>query len=273
MKRTFLAKRNALLSSTDISWDVAALACVIIILLVRIIAPYFFWYVFTPVFRVSDALTEKSQSFINSFGDTAALASKNEQLANENAALAVENKTLSKKLSDISSLSISPMSSIGILAGVVASPPESPYDTLVVDAGKDKGVTLGMEAFGAGGVPVGVVSSVLDDFSRITLISAPGTDTVGWVGQSNLSLTIFGVGGGAMNATVARSANIVEGDTVFVPGPGMLPVGTVTRVDKDPSSPSVTLRIQPALNLFSIPWVLLRDTGAALTISATSTTI
>ena len=37
----------------------------------------------------------------------------------------------------------------GILAGVVARPPESPYDTLVLAAGKNAGVTLGMEVFGA----------------------------------------------------------------------------------------------------------------------------
>ena len=57
----------------------------------------------------------------------------------------------------------------GILAGVVARPPVSPYDTLVLAAGRVDGVEVGMEAFGAVGVPVGVVSSVLEDFSRVTL--------------------------------------------------------------------------------------------------------
>ena len=57
----------------------------------------------------------------------------------------------------------------GIIAGIVARPPASPYDTLVLSAGSEEGVTLGMEAFGAGGVPLGVVSSVLANFSRVTL--------------------------------------------------------------------------------------------------------
>jgi cell shape-determining protein MreC len=212
---------------------------------------------------------------LQSFGNAATLDSRNEQLMNENAALASENQTLFQKLANISALSgsqtVGKNVPTGILAGVVARPPESPYDTLVLAAGENEGVALGQEAFGAGGVPIGVVSSVLADFSRVTLFSAPGTNTVGWVGRTNLPLTIFGAGAGAMNATSARSAGIAVGDTVFVPGPGMLPIGTVTRIDSDPSSPSVTLRIQPALNLFSITWVLLRDTGAALLISATST--
>lgn len=284
MKRTFLSKRNALLSSTSLSWGSAALACALFVLLVRIFAPNFFWHIFSPVFRGADALAAQSHSFLQHFGDTAALASKNEQLMNENVALASENQALSKKIMSI--LSLSPAagqySSEGIFAGVVARPPESPYDTLILAAGENAGVTLGMEAFGSGGVPLGVVSSVLADFSRVTLFSAPSMSTSGWIehadpsvqtGQATLPLTISGAGAGVMNAVAARSAGITVGDVVFVPGPGMLPIGVVTRIDSDLSSPSITLRIQPALNLFSISWVVVRDTGAPLFISATSTSL
>ena len=67
-----------------------------------------------------------------------------------------------------------------------------------------------------------------------------------------------------MSATIARGESVIEGDKVFASGPGMLPIGTVVRIDSDPSTPSMTLRIMPAQNLFSIAWVMLRDTGAAL---------
>ena len=73
-----------------------------------------------------------------------------------------------------------------------------------------------------------------------------------------------------MNASIARSANVVVGDAVFAPGPGMLPFGSIVRVDNDPSSTSVILRIMPAINLFSVTWVELRDTGEKF-FSATST--
>jgi len=259
MKKTFLLKRNALLSSANISWGTMALAFALIAFFVRVLAPNFFWYAFTPVFASADVLAARSHSFMQSFSDVAALASKNERLMRENAALASENQTLFKKVADISALS--DVQETGILASVIARPPESPYDTLVLAAGANAGVTLGMEAFGAGGVPLGVVSSILADFSRVTLFSAPSMNTAGWVGSANLPLTISGTGAGAVNAVAARSANIAVGDTVFVPGPGMFPIGTVTRIDGGLSSPSVTLRIQPKLNLFSVSWVMLRDTG------------
>ncbi len=261
MKKTFLAKRNALLSSTNVSWGAFALAGAILILFLRLLVPNFFWYTFTPVFRLSDTLAGESHSFFSGFGDTSKLALQNERLTNENAALALQNQVLLQKVSSFSSLA---KDARGITAGVVARPPLSPYDILVLAAGSDEGVVLGMEAFGAGGVPLGIVSSVLNNFSRVTLFSSPSMSTNGWVGDKNIPIIIEGAGAGAMNASTARSAGIASGDIVSVPGPGKLPIGVVVRVDSDPSSPSVILRIMPALNPFSIAWVVVRDTGATL---------
>ena len=222
MKKTFLAKRNALLSSANLSWGTLALLLALLTLLVRLVAPNFFLHVFAPAFGVADSIAAESHTFFNSFGDTATLAAKNEQLMNENTALASENAALTEKEASLTALlgtqSSSRALAQSILAGVVMRPPESPYDTLVLSVGSDRGVELGMEAFGAGG--------------------------------------------GAMQASLSRSAGVVVGDVVFAPGPGMLPIGTVTRIDSDPSASGVTLRIMPALNPFSLTWVELRSTGA-----------
>ena len=273
MKKIFLAKRNALLSSRSVTWGVYALAVAIVVLLMRLLAPNIFWQAIRPVFSVSDALASQSHAFMLSFSDTAKLAVQNERLTAANAALASENRALQQKSASVSALlgMAAPSTASGILAGVVARPPESPYDTLVLAAGTKAGVLLGMEAFGEGGVPLGVVSSVLDDFSRITLFSAPGMTTSGWVGHANAPLTILGAGAGAMSASIAREAGIAVGDTVFVPGPGQLPIGSIVRVDSSPLSPSVTLRIMPAANPFSVSWVLLRATGVVPMAFATST--
>ena len=278
MKRTFLVKRNALLSSTNISWGVLALAGVILVLIIRLLAPNIFWYVFSPVFHGANALATKSNFIFSSFGNVADLTLQNEKLRKENAALASENQALITKATSLLALLHSPMTgqrdTSGVLAGVVARPPQSPYDTLVLAAGTKAGVTLGQEAFGAGGVPIGVVSAVLDDFSRVTLFSAPNMVVHGWVGRTNIPLTIEGSGAGVMSASLSRSANIAVGDTVFAPGPGALPIGSITSIDSDPTAPEVILRITPALNLFSITWVIVRNTGVVFLnafSSATST--
>jgi cell shape-determining protein MreC len=264
MKKTFLTKRNALLSSADVSWGVLALAFVILVLGMRLFAPNFFWYVFTPVFRGADALSTDNHLFFSGFKNTAELSLQNEKLLDENTALALENQALLQKEAGLGDLAVGGNTLSGIFAGVVARPPESPYDTLVLAEGADAGIALGMEAFGAGGVPIGVVSSVLANFSRVTLFSSPGMRTSGWVGSTNMPLIIIGSGAGTMSASLARSANIAVGDVVFAPGPGMLPIGKIARIDSEPSSPSMMLHITPALNLFSISWVVMRDTGIPL---------
>ncbi|MDO8742140.1 MAG: rod shape-determining protein MreC [bacterium] len=278
MKRTYLTRRsNAIFSPESFSWGVAALMFVLIVFLVRFFAPNFFWNLFAPLYRGADSVAAAGHGFVSSFGDAATLSSKNELLASENAALASENRALLVKVSSLSALLSSTTSGktavSGILASVIVRPPESPYDTLVLSEGIDAGVTVGMEVFGAGGVPIGAISSVLPEYSRVTLFSAPGMVTHGWVGYAHVPLTIEGAGGGAMSATLARSANVAVGDVVYVPGPGALPIGSVTRIDDDPAAPEVVLRIIPAVNLFSVTWVMLRDTGVGLLgkSSATST--
>ena len=261
MKKAYLARRNALVSSARFSWGAFALLCAVLLLLTRLLAPDFFWRMFAPAFRASSALSARSHALRSAFRDTAHLALQNEKLQSENAALALQNQALIKKTESVLGLA---REAGGVVAGVVARPPESPYDTLVLSAGEEDGVGVGMKAFGEDGVPLGVVSAVSNNFSRITLFSAPGMMVNGWVGRANFPLTITGAGAGAMNASVPRSAGIAAGDTVSAPGPGMFPIGTVVRVDGNPASPSIILRIMPVRNPFSIAWVVIRDTGASL---------
>lgn len=267
MKKTFLARRNALFSSTDASWGAYALAFSVFLLLARLLAPNLFWYALTPLFRSADFVTNESHAFFSSFGNTATLALHNEALGEENTALMNENRMLSQKVADLEALLGAPVGGkeSGVLAGVVARPPESPYDTLVLSAGSRAGVLVGMEVFGAGGVPIGMVSSVTADFARVTLFSSPGVSIHGSVGSANVPLTVHGSGAGTMSASLSRLAGIAIGDSVSVPGPGQLLIGKVVRVDSDPSSPRVDLRIMPVLNPFSLSWVVLRSTGTVFT--------
>lgn len=274
MKRTFLAKRNALLSSRSISWGICALLLVSFLLLIRLLAPNVFLQMVTPFLKASDAFTEKSKTFFTSFGDTARLAAANERLVTENTALGIENQALVQKVTNLGALLGTPTMQKeipGILIGVVARPPVSPYDSLVLGEGSKSGVMVGMEAFGEGNVPIGIVSSVLADFSHVTLFSSPGVTTSGWVGQKSIPLSLMGTGGGTFEASVARAAGVEVGDVVSVPGPGERPLGKVIRIDSDPLSPGVILRIQPATNLFGISWVVVRATGVVPITFATST--
>lgn len=274
MKRTFLAKRNRLLSGRGISWGVWALVFAFVVLLLRLIAPNIFWKVVAPAEKVSTALAETTHHFLQSFEDAQTLARENDTLTTRADTLATENKALQVQVTNLQALiGSAPATAPGIVAGVVSHPPQSPYDTLVVAAGTKDNVGIGMEAFAQGGTPLGLVSGVTAHFSRITLFSTAGAMTAGWVGNTALALSLQGGGGGTFSAFVSRDMPVHIGDVVFVPGPGELPIGSVTHIDTDPLSPSVRLRIKPAVNLFSVTEVILRATGSVQMQFATSTAL
>ena len=258
MRKLFSPRRNALLSSASVSWGGAALVVVALLLFIRLAAPDLFWTIFAPAFGASDAAALSAHRFVSGFGESASLSLENERLSEENAAYALENRALKEKLESISELA---PGAPEIIAGVVARPPTSPYDTLILSAGSGSGVAEGMMALGNSGVPLGSVSSVWRNFSQVTLYSAPGVETQGWVGAARLPVIVRGEGGGSMSASAPRLAEIKEGDLVSIPGPGALPLGVVARVESDPLSSSATLRISPTFNLFSLTWVALKESG------------
>lgn len=248
---------------------IALLAAAALLLLARFAAPNLFLAVASPFFGASSGISNTTHGFFASFGNARAVAEKNTTLMQENAALSLENRTLEERLADISPLAAA--ASGGITAGVLARPPVAPYDTFILGAGAQAGVARGMEAFGTGGIPLGFVTASSASFSRVTLFSAPGTESTAWVGALRVPVTLVGAGAGAFTASVPRAATVAVGDGVFVPGPGALPVGTVSKVGGDASSPVATIYIRPAVNPFSITWVLLRDTGQSfMTASSTA---
>lgn len=174
-------------------------------------------------------------------------------LEEENAALANENELLRARLRDVGAERSLPQDS-GTLAGVLARPPLSPYDTLVLDQGSEDGITEGSLVY-AQGVPIGTIAEAGSATSRALLFSAPERITEGWIGENRLPVTLIGAGSGVFEADVPRETPVAEGDLVYIPGPGALPVGKVERVASQPSSPRAQLRIRPLVNPFALTWV------------------
>ncbi|PIR83154.1 hypothetical protein COU19_01995 [Candidatus Kaiserbacteria bacterium CG10_big_fil_rev_8_21_14_0_10_56_12] len=274
MKKTYLPRRNALLTVRELSWGARAVLLVCAVALVRFALPNVFMQIAAPFLGVSASVARASHAVINSFSSTAEQAAENERLREENVALVAENARLTKQSSQsVVETNVSTTgASRGVVAQVVARPPVGPYDTLVLDQGQSAGVSDGMEVFSSGGVPLGVVTGTTSDFSRAVLFSSPDVQTAGWAGERSVPVTITGRGGGVLVAVLPRSANIMVGDFIYVPGPGMLPIGVVARVDGDATSPAVTLRIRPLSNLFSLGSVELRTTGVGQSVEFASST-
>lgn len=241
---------------------VGAIVVVVLVLFgIRTFAPGFFFAASAPLLKSGTSVTASVGNTVNGFADASHLATENEALAEQLLTLKNQNQVLTARSQDLTKLLGGTEENIqGITAGVLARPPESPYDTLVVGAGTADGVKVGAEVFAQGGVPVGTIAAASAHSSQVRLFSSSGTKTSGWVGESRLPVSLVGAGAGAYTASLPKGAGVAVGDLAYLPGPGAIPMGTVVRLDTDPSSPLEILRIQPNVNLFSVTWVQISKT-------------
>lgn len=264
MKRTLLSRRNALLSRAGSRLALGAFSVVLLIVLVRIIFPSALLAAAAPFFRLSSAISSSTSSIFSGFAATAKLATERDALINDNATLGQENAVLTARVADLERLlGSAPPPAPGVVAGVLARPPLTAYDTLVVGAGSNAGVAVGDVAYASSSIPLGVVTAVAGGSARITLLSAGGEATEGWVGEARVPVTLRGVGSGAFVASAPRAASTTIGDQVYVAGPGSAPVGVVRTQGGEASAPFITLGVAGIVNIFSLPYVIIRHDGSA----------
>lgn len=242
MKQSYYRRRNAFFSSPGRITAVIALLAVVILIGIRLLAPGVFFALFSPLFSLGNAVQVVDEDTLRLRADRA--------LINENIALSERVKDLMRLVGDEEG------ERSGSVASVVARPPMTPYDTLLIDGGNREGVVSGVLVSAEGGVPIGTVETVGANYAQVSLFSTSGRETEGWVGDERTPVTLVGEGAGAFTAEVPRDAGVTEGAFVYLP-PGARPVGKVARVDADPSSPSATLRIEPLVNIFSLTLVLI----------------
>jgi len=120
----------------------------------------------------------------------------------------------------------------GILAAVLALPPRSPYDTLVLDIGEEGGVAEGA-LVRVGPVAIGTIVRVHTRTSVVELYSAPGTETPLQLSHEGalVPIEVVGLGNGAFTFTLPKETSVGAGDMVLMPGIQTILFGTVDSVD------------------------------------------
>ncbi|HQU07957.1 MAG: hypothetical protein B7X04_00770 [Parcubacteria group bacterium 21-54-25] len=256
MKKPFFRRHSALAESRFLSFAAFLVAIGIFFALLRFVAPSAFLTLSTPILRVGTVLDTQTARVMSGFANAQTLTAERNALVLQNTALSQQNQTLAARVTDLTTLvgtSTPPVP--GIVADVLARPPESPYDTLIIDSGQRAGVAIGDLVQVMGGIPIGSISAVSTNAARVVLFSAPQASTTAWVGTSRVPIVLEGAGGGSFTASVPRATNISIGDGVFVPGRGIQPIGHVVRLDAEPAAVTETLRIRPMVNIFSLTMV------------------
>ena len=258
-----LSRGVRILNPDSLRGGAIVVGIVLILIIVRVAFPDTLASLFTPLWRAGEQATASVGKVEDFFTSKESLANERDQLARENMALKNENVILAARTQDlVALLGVRTEAGDDILASVLARPPISPYDVLVIDRGTEHKVLSGALVFGNGGVPLGTIAATTDRTARVLLYSAPGRETSAWVGATRIPLTLKGEGSGAFSALIPRDASVLVGDEIYVAGEGARPVGTVTWVQTDPSATKAIVHIRPVVNPFSITWVTISPRAA-----------
>lgn len=143
-----------------------------------------------------------------------------------------------------------------ILATVLVRPPQTPYDTLIIDIGSNNGIVSDDVVYTTGGIILGTVSEVSARTSNVTLFSRTNLMTPAIFERTNLAVTVRGIGGGTFEAQVPQEADIVKDDIVILPKLEPSPLGAVELVESSVKSAFKRVLIQTPINISYTRFVL-----------------
>lgn len=212
-----------------------------------------------PIWRVGNVLSDS----VHSIG----LFSKPKQT------LISENQTLQEKILELNAqvagfqilekenqdlkqiLERKPQGTRMVLAGVLAIPTRTPYDTVIIDAGSEEGIAKDQIVFAYSTIAIGTISEVYTHTSKVTLFSSPGVIFDGLLINDNTHIETKGNGGGNLEATLPREVSVEIGEVMVTPGTTGHTVATVGKIVSDPRDPFQKVILVSPINMNQLRFV------------------
>ena len=141
-----------------------------------------------------------------------------------------------------------------LLAGILAKPNQSAYDTLLLDVGAEQGIQEGDLIFASGDVPLGKIVSVYPDLSKALLFSSPGERT-SVILPGNIFLELVGRGGGNFEMAIPRDLPLQKGDQAILPGIHAYTLAIVQTTISDPRDLFTKALLTSPVNVQSLKFV------------------
>ena len=206
----------------------------------------------SPIFKFSRFAAEKKDNIFFLFKNKQSLDEELNYLKERN--IELENEIISlesakKENEELKILLSRPDKKSYILGSIVSRPPQSPYDTIITDAGSDNGVKQGMRAIAYGSVLIGHVVEVFPVASKIKLVSYPGEETNLIMENAKISAIGLGLGGGNIEVKIPSSVKINSGDKINTEGTSHYLLGTADKIEADALNPFQKIIFRMPVNL------------------------
>lgn len=244
---------------TKIAVSVGAL--IVIVLIVGGLSPRFgngFRTLFSPLITLETNISENMHVWFANFAAKRALMIENDQLKQkliEQQVSLADKEALRQENEDLKEILNRKETKNFILAVITAKPSRSLYDTLVIDAGKEQGITQGALVYAAGTVPLGVITELNAKTAIVTLFSTAGQHTNARVMGTNIDVELVGRGGGNFELKVPRDVALEPGTSVILPGIHPAVLATIVKSITDPRDPAQTFLLTSSVNINELAWV------------------
>lgn len=103
-----------------------------------------------------------------------------------------------------------------IAGTVLARPPKTVYDILVLDVGEDEGVRIGARVSDPILGELGTVVEVSQFNSKVSLYSTSGRETSAYLERDSEPVTLIGRGGGTFYFSVPKEVLVMPGDRILI---------------------------------------------------------
>jgi cell shape-determining protein MreC len=142
-----------------------------------------------------------------------------------------------------------------ILTSILSKPNKSLYDTLIVDVGSKNGVSFGQRVFALGNVPIGSISEVYPNYSKVILYSSPGEKTEVVISGRDAFMQVVGRGGGNFEMLLPRDLILEKGAEAVLPGITPFTLGIVQAILSDPRDAFQKALLVSPVNIFELKFV------------------
>lgn len=146
----------------------------------------------------------------------------------------------------------------GIVATALVTPPQAPYDVIIIDAGSNEGVRVSERVFMAEGPLIGIISEVYPSSAKVDLYTAPGAKTNAILERHGVPVVLEGIGGGNFRVVLSRETEVVVGDRILSADVFSHLLGVVGDIRIEPTDSFKEVKAAGPANIFSVHFVQVR---------------
>ncbi len=215
-----------------------------------------------PIWKSEKLATDGLYNVNYLFRTKSAITKENHNLIEENSNIRltmIDYQILKNEVNDLKEiLGRTPVDDNFILGNILTKPNHSPYDTIVIDIGEDKGIKELDEVYADGNIPIGSISKVYNKTSLVSLYTNPGQKTEGFMDITNASVLLTGRGGGNFEMIIPAELSAEKGTIIYLPGSSSQVVAIVDEIISAPTDPFKKVLLSSPVNVQNLKWVQIK---------------